>query len=423
MKNELSLPMTKDSFGSRFWTLWFGQTVSQLGSMATGIALVAWMQDLGAGSGLIGGYFAFASVVMVLTGLFAGPIGDRFERRSVILCADLIAMIATFLTALMVNHINTLFLAAIIAFGLRAVIVFCFALRAPSMTAEISTSVSSTQIRSAFSFSASSRQIVGFIGEATGGTVYAAFGKMTVFLVDALTYLIASISTFSLPPRNEPSPTDLEQKKKNIARELLNDLKEGFNFVLNEPFIRPLFVLLLFLNLVFSPIIVWIPFVVRGTFAGGVNNVGYSLAAVSMGMLLGSIVSGLKRFDDRNLVLFISSLFLMATGFTGVFFVDNAIALLGPIFLIGCGAGIVNIVVPAHIQSLSPHSLQSRMASLVMFSGQIFNPVAQGIFGAVGEVLDKKIVLIPLFSGLLVFVLLAVSIVSQSVRRSFNRAA
>ncbi len=57
--------------------------------------------------------------------------------------------------------------------------------------------------------------------------------------------------------------------------------------------------------------------------------------------------------------------------------------LLGPIFMVGTGAGIVNIVVPAHIQSLTPESFQSRVVSLINFSGQVFNPVAQGVFGGI----------------------------------------
>lgn len=340
---------------------------------------------------------------MVLTGLTAGPIGDRFERRTVILISDLVAMIATFCSALLVNHVSQLSWAVVISFSLRAVIVFCFALRAPSMAAEISTSVGPERLRSAISFSSSSRYIVGFVGEASGGTIYAAFGKMIVFLVDSFSYLIACLFTFSLPPSKahnlNQSHSQDEGKKKSVLRVLIQDLKDGVRFVAGEPAVRPLFIILFFLNIVFSPIVVSIPFVVRSSLGGGVNNVGYSLAAMSSGMLLGSMISGLRVFEGRLHLLFVSALLAMSVGLMSVLASSSPAVLLGPIFMVGTGAGIVNIVVPAHIQSLTPQSFQSRVVSLIMFSGQVFNPVAQGVFGGIGELLGRKINLIPFFFG------------------------
>src|SRR5262245_40538605 len=86
-----SSPAMSEPWRLRFWTIWIGQTFSLAGSALTQFVLIWWVtQTTGSTSAL-----AIAGIVALLPQALLGPIGgtvaDRFNRRAIMMLADIIS--------------------------------------------------------------------------------------------------------------------------------------------------------------------------------------------------------------------------------------------------------------------------------------------------------------------------------------------
>ena len=79
----------------KFIVIWIGQLISTIGSGLTGFALTIWLyQETGQAAPLV--YTAlFNSLPVVMFSLFAGALVDRWNRRWVMIFADVGAALTT----------------------------------------------------------------------------------------------------------------------------------------------------------------------------------------------------------------------------------------------------------------------------------------------------------------------------------------
>lgn len=80
--------------GRRFLAVWFGQSVSALGSMVSGVGMAVWVFVETGDTAWLGILSALASLPYVLTGPFL-PLVDRFRRRTVMIAGDVVAAAGT----------------------------------------------------------------------------------------------------------------------------------------------------------------------------------------------------------------------------------------------------------------------------------------------------------------------------------------
>lgn len=176
---------------ANFRRLWVGQVISEIGDWLNNIAVLA-LAIQAAGAGHEGRALALYAIArhlpLFLFGPVAGVVVDRAERRRVMITADVTRAILA-LGFLLAGRFSALPVVYVVGATLFAVSAFFNAAK----RATIPTLVHDTDaLLAANSLSASTTAATIAVGSALGGIVATFIGRNTVFILNALTFLLSA---------------------------------------------------------------------------------------------------------------------------------------------------------------------------------------------------------------------------------------
>lgn len=193
-----------------FLIIWFGQTVSSVGTRITGFALVLWVFSQTGQATTIALVGLSGGLATVLVNLFAGPIVDRYDRKRIMWITDALAGLVTlayiilfFSGRLLIWH---LYIGAAVQGGLNILQRLAFGASVPLMVPKVHHVRAST-------LNIFTNYAGNIIGPALGVALYYWIGLGGVFLVDVLTFTIAiaTILLNKIPQPAAPPPNSLAQ--------------------------------------------------------------------------------------------------------------------------------------------------------------------------------------------------------------------
>ncbi len=206
-KNTGYLQLLKTN--SNFRNLWFGQLISAGGDWFNNVALLGLVLQL-TGSGFAAGMVLLAtSLPHFLLIPIAGPIVDRHNRKHVMLAANF-AGAALALVFLLVHNASDIWLVYLGGMLLISTAAFFN----PASQAVVPNIVSRRELFSANALSSSTWGVMVMVGSGLGGLVSTVFGRETVFMLNALSFLLSNllIMKVRLPARlSQTSPAKLEE--------------------------------------------------------------------------------------------------------------------------------------------------------------------------------------------------------------------
>ncbi len=174
-----------------FRRLWLGQVVSEIGDWLNNIAVLALtIQVAGAGhEGLAIAIYAIARhLPLFLFGPVAGVLADRFDRRRIMIAADL-ARAFLALGFILANSLLSLSIIYLVGSSLFSVSSFFNAAKRASIP---NLANGTEELLSANSLSASTTAATIAVGSALGGVVATFVGRNAVFVINALTFLASA---------------------------------------------------------------------------------------------------------------------------------------------------------------------------------------------------------------------------------------
>jgi MFS family permease len=180
--------------------LWVGQIVSQLGDWFNSIALYSLLYELTGSATSI----AYVIVLQLLPASLVTPIVgiviDRFERRSIMIAADIVRGIAI-LGLLFVRTPGTVW----IAYVVLIVAVSATGFFEPAKSATIPSVVPREDLVTANALSTGTWSVMLAIGASVGGLVSATFGRDTTFVLNSVSFFVSAlmIARIKIPPRTE----------------------------------------------------------------------------------------------------------------------------------------------------------------------------------------------------------------------------
>ena len=210
-----------------FALLWTGQVVSSVGSQVSNLALplvVLAMTGSASKAGLVG--FA-GRVPFLLLQLPAGVLVDRWDRRRVMIVADAGR-------ALMTGGIGLML--ALDAFDLTLVIFLALIESSLGVfynlaeRAALRSVVPVEQMKLAVARNEARVFGAGLAGGPLGGLLYS-IGRVVPFAVDAVSYLATIVTVRFVRSNLAPPPRD-------APRHLLREMREGFAWLFDQPFLR-----------------------------------------------------------------------------------------------------------------------------------------------------------------------------------------
>lgn len=193
--------LVRDNRNFRY--LWLGQIVSLLGDWFNLIASASLIASL-TGSGVaVGSLFAVRMLAPFLVSPFAGVAADRYNRKAVLIIADLTRALVVF-GFLLVRDAGDIWLLYVLTALQLGISGFFF----PTRNAILPDIVDRSQLGAANALSSATWSIMLAIGTALGGLVAGGLGIYPAFVIDALTFVVSALILALMAYEHTPALAD-----------------------------------------------------------------------------------------------------------------------------------------------------------------------------------------------------------------------
>ena len=300
MKNKIN----KNKKGLRYFLiLWSTQSLSQLGSSMTALALSLWLYDT-TGSSLKSAALSICSYApYVLMSIFAGALSDKFDKKRTMLACDLLAALSTVtvLILYLTHNLEMWHLYAINAFsGLMNTV------QQPASEVATTLLIPKEHYQRASGLNSFSRSLTNILGPLLATALYGLLGLTSVILIDLGSFAVAFLALFFLVKIPDAPETKKESLKVMV--------KEGVRYLKDTPMILTMILFMSGINLVASAFDAALRGYVLPNPKGGEFMLGVVTACAGIAMTLGSLlVAKMPTPKNRMRVVYVSMLISMGT--------------------------------------------------------------------------------------------------------------
>jgi len=295
---------------------------------------------------------AFSYGPVLLFGLYAGTIVDRFAHRDVLLLTQVISLLGAVLYAVLTaSHNITLPIVLVLA----AVLGVNQALYFPARQATVLEMVGRGELASAVALNSIAFNLARVVGPALGGIVIATLGVAACFWLNAISYLGVLLALLTIRRRPlTPGP----------PQTAIQLIAEALRYVARTPTLAGLFLLLFIAGTFGANFNLVLPLFTRVVLHANADALGYLFAAQGLGSLIGAItmtLGGGLLLEPRRIVLGALLFAAMELVFVIVPSFTQATILL---LVIGWSFAVYSIGTNTLVQLRAPDRMQGRMVSL-----------------------------------------------------------
>ncbi len=403
--NQIQTPQEKqnDRRSSRplwrnrdFLLLWNGQTISTLGTNVSTLALPVLVLALTHSPAQAGLLTALRLLPYLLFSLPAGALIDRWNRKTVMICSDLIRWLAlgSVPLAFVLGHL-TLIQLCIVAFLEGTAYVF-FSL---AQIAALPQVVSSDHLAQAYALDTTTEYIGTLLGPSLGGFIIGlvpivAIGASLAYLLDSISYLVSVLSLLFIRVSFQ-----MERVVGNRIA-LHKEIAEGLRFLWRQPLLRIMVVLTMTVNFLLSPVTLVVIVLVQGTLHINVQTLGIILSAGGVGGILGGVIAPWMRTRIRFGQAIIGSVIVWSIATLLLAFAPSALLLAVGVGLTSLMWPIYGVVLVSYRLSLTPDHLQGRVNSAFRFLSYGSEPLGAALGGVLLVPLGPRVVLALISAGL-----------------------
>jgi MFS family permease len=212
-----------------FSFLWTGQLISTMGSALSSLAASIYVFRL-TGSALSVGLMLMATAApSLLVGLFAGVFVDRYDRKKIMIVADLARAVLIALVPLLVP-LNVIWLYVIVA--LTSAIGQFFDPAHESVLPEVASDEELAAANSLIAISSFGSTAIGF---AAAGLIAGAANINWAFYVDAITFVFSAFCVYLISIKH------IQAEEETSAAMVIKNLRAGVRQLFDTPVLRSLF--------------------------------------------------------------------------------------------------------------------------------------------------------------------------------------
>lgn len=352
-----------------FRAIWVANLCSQLGSMIQAIAAAWLMTELTRSHLLIAAVQASATLPILLIGVFAGAIADNYDRRRVMLVAQIGMLVCSGALAAMT------WAGLIGPYGLLAFTLAVgagTALNAPAWQASVRVQVGARDLPQAISLNTIAVNLGRSVGPAIGGVLVAAIGVAAAFGLNAVSYLALIVVLLRWRPAVSPP----------VRRPMLASIRDGLAFCAGSGPVRRILLRGLCIGIGGSALQALLPAVVRETVGADELTFGLLLAGFGTGSIAGAlIVTRLRRHLGTETVVRIGAI-AYAIAILALALVSRAAVLFPFLLLGGLAFNFCFTIINVAMQVRAPEAILGRCMAIyqsVSFGGMAIGAWVWGL--------------------------------------------
>ncbi|KAF2955421.1 MFS transporter [Marinitoga sp. 38H-ov] len=363
-----------------------GRIVSLLGSGIQMVAMPLYILDL-TGSGTKMGLFAMVSMLPALIiAPFAGVLGDRFNRRNIMVIMDYLrGVLILFLAYLTFTNKITLG----ILFSMQVILSLFDSLFGAATSAMIPDLVPEKDLMKAISATESASSASMIVGPVLGGVIYGLLGMKWVFLLNGISFILSAFSEMFI----KYSKTSKLDSKIN-TKIIFGDIKDSIKFIFENNVLRNLMIMAIFLNFLFNPMfVVLFPYTFREVIGFSAQQYGLLETMWTLGIMIGNIILGIFFSNSENKRLLKNGIY----GMVGMnlllalflipqirnnFTIWKIFIIVGTIITImGLTNAFVNTPISVFFQKIIPNEKRSKIFSVIGVLFQAATPIGMALMG------------------------------------------
>ncbi len=370
---------------------------STLGNSLFLIVVVLYLVDLTDNAALVGVYHFLTTLPGFLFAPIAGLVADRVSRKAVIVGSDLARGATMLITgilvlSLVVEPVPVVLVATVIMGTLNALFF-------PAVQAIVPDIIRSpARLRSANSVRGSLVQLANLTGSAVGGTVYALLGAPVVFLANGCAYLLSGFQEMFI--RIAPDVlSDIDRTQggahtRHGIRRVLSESKEGMQYTFGRRNLRTIIALTFFSNLLYPPVVVALPFILRDIMQLPGIYFGYLLATTLAGGIAGYVfVAAIPLSRAHEPGLYKLSYALLAVALAAASALNPAV-MFPTLFVAGAAIAIAHVSAVTVLQRAVPVSHRGRVFAFLEMAVHLAAPLAYGLGGLFVETMRDSLFLV-----------------------------
>lgn len=268
-----------------FSFMWTGQLVSTIGTALSSLAASIYVFRLTDSTMSVGLMLMATAAPSLLVGLFAGVFVDRYDRKRIMIAADILRAVLVVLIPFLVEY-SVVWLYVIVM--LTSAIGQFFDPAYESVLPEVASEKELAAANSLIAISSFGSTAVGF---AAAGLIASAADISWAFYLDAVSFALSAVCVVLI--RIKPIPVEEETS----AAVVIKNLKAGLRQLFNTPILRSLFTVQVFVLISFGlSNVLLLPFAIRALNATEFEY-GLQEGLTSIGFVVGSLL--MAKFIDR----------------------------------------------------------------------------------------------------------------------------
>lgn len=286
---------------SDYRRLWFGLSISNIGTQVTIVAVGLQIYALTGSTLAVGLLGLFSLVPLVALGLYGGALVDHYDRRKVsLLSSGVLWVVVAGIAAQAWFVIESVHL----LYGLVALQSAAFAINNPARSAIIPRLLPPELLPAANALATLSMNVALTCGPLIGAVLVAQLGYAWAYSLDMVLFLAALWSVFKLPPVPPERAGAVELNSRGRVRAVgLRSVFDGLRYLATQPNVRTTFVVDICAMVLAFPRVLW-PAAGVIYLGGGETTTGVLAAAFAVGGILASVFSGgLTRMRKQGQVI------------------------------------------------------------------------------------------------------------------------
>lgn len=349
-------------------------------------------------------------IPMVIINPFAGVIADKINKKTLVICMDLLSGILLVSVYILCMKYELNLLIIYVTTFLLTVFTTFFGIGLEAAKPNI---VSEKMLMNINSISKIIDSISLIMGPMLGGIVFAIFDMRTFIIINGVSFLFSGLSMMFIHFKLFNHQLNEDHLIGKIH--LIRDMKDGFNYIFERKSIKSMFMLLILINFFLGfAVTVPLPYMINTVLKFGAKEFGIIQGAFPLGMIIGALL--VKKITERIsysiLLKYISIALSILMILLGVPVMLKSLQLnsivftcyfITVLFLFGLFIALIDIPLAYFMQKEIPDEYRGRVLSIGISIAKIMLPIAMISSGALLNILPSYVM--PIAGGVLFLLL------------------